>query len=435
MSRLARVAIATARPDAGITPLLGALVECLRRDAVQTQLFYLDRALHACDCVGQAVSGRSLRYLDSWLMSPTLCREYFQHGSAASDLAVLVGHRSNDGAAPIGGGQFDELTDWLNLPVIALVDAEQLRRCCLPNIPASARGVLVEGVSDEALPAVETQIEAFYGVPVVGSLPPLESLGRVWRSSTDCRNASRAVVERLANRFAPRFRRDRFWRLVAQENYAAAEPNYFRVGNQLAGLHVALAHDEAVHCYFPAVLDLLELQGARVTDFSPLVDDALPADCNLVYFGCGPVERHVERFAGNQCLKMALHRHVERGGRLYAEGGGMALLCDSIEYPDGRTFAGAGLFNVNARLRRRPVASRPCEWAMPADHWLGAAGLALRGYSNRHWTLRSHGAPRDQFDVQRLFFARQAVGSMLHVNFAASGALMQRFASAAQRIA
>ncbi len=45
--------------------------------------------------------------------------------------------------------------------------------------------------------------------------------------------------------------------------------------------------DDAFHCYFPDTLDLLELRGATVCDFSPLRDERLPVDTDIVYFGCG----------------------------------------------------------------------------------------------------------------------------------------------------
>ena len=432
MSRLARVAIASTRPEAAVTPLVGALVECLRRESVQTQLFH-DRAVHACECVGQAVSGRSVRYLDSWLTPRELCREYFLHGSAASDLSILLGSAASRSSRGFCGGQFDELVDWLDLPVIALVDAEQFSACRLPMIPSLAKGVLLEGVADHQLALAETEIETFYGLPVIGALPPAESLGRVWKNSTDCRHANRAAVEKLADLFAPHFQMERFRQIVASDPVAAIEPQYFRPSDRLAGVHVALAHDQAIHCYFPGVLDLLELHGARVTDFSPLVDEALPADCNLVYLGCGPVHRFAERLAQNQCLKMSLHRYVEQGGRLFAEGGGLALLSEQMQFIDGRSFPGVGIFPTSANFRPVPTISQPSQWLLPRDHWLGPAGATLRGYSNKNWDFQ----PLDPYasPAAPFLFEKQAVGSSLHVNFSCSQSLLERFAAAAtQRI-
>src|SRR5690606_21378146 len=92
-------------------------------------------------------------------------------------------------------------------------------------------------------------------------------------------------------------------------------------------LTVAVAYDEAFRCYFPDTLDLLEHLGATVVDFSPLRDEALPLGTDIVYFGCGHPERYAEALASNHCMMLAIREHVCAGRRIYAEGGGVAYLC------------------------------------------------------------------------------------------------------------
>ena len=137
---------------------------------------------------------------------------------------------------------------------------------------------------------------------------------------------------------------------------------------------VAMAFDEAFNCYFPAGLDLLELRGATVVDFSPLRDAALPPDTDIVFLGCGHPERYATPLADNHCMMSALRDHVRWGHRLYAEGGGLAYLCEQMETSDGATVPMAGVFPATARLDCRQSDFQPIEVTLPRANWLGPLG-------------------------------------------------------------
>ena len=100
-------------------------------------------------------------------------------------------------------------------------------------------------------------------------------------------------------------------------------------------VRVAVAYDDAFHCYFPDTLDMLELRGATVRVFSPLRDESLPPETDIVYLGCGSPQDHAEALAANHCMMTALKEHVCSGRRIYAEGGGLAYLCQHVETADG----------------------------------------------------------------------------------------------------
>ena len=74
--------------------------------------------------------------------------------------------------------------------------------------------------------------------------------------------------------------------------------------------------------------------GADLLEFSPLRDESLPANVDLVMIGCGHPDREAETLAGNHSLISALKHHVCKGRRLYAEGGGAAYLGRFLHLPD-----------------------------------------------------------------------------------------------------
>src|SRR6185369_4906088 len=104
--------------------------------------------------------------------------------------------------------------------------------------------------------------------------------------------------------------------------HGAALPAPLPIGAMpFSGVRIAIAFDDCFHCYFPDTLEQLELQGALVRDFSPLRDEALPHDTDIVYLGCGHPERYAGALGENHCLMTALRNHLCSGKRIYAAGG------------------------------------------------------------------------------------------------------------------
>src|SRR5438445_640566 len=108
-----------------------------------------------------------------------------------------------------------------------------------------------------------------------------------------------------------------------------------RPAERRTDLTVAIAYDDAFFGYCPDALDELEQRGVTVRDFSPLRDEALPADADIVYIGCGRPDLHAGELSDNFCLMLALRDHVCAGKRIYAEGGGLAYLCQQLALPSG----------------------------------------------------------------------------------------------------
>ena len=189
---------------------------------------------------------------------------------------------------------------------------------------------------------------------------------------------------------------------------------------------VAIALDEAFHCYFPDTLDALEMQGARLCDFSPLKAESLPPHSDLVLLGCGHPERYAEQLAANVCLKQALQSYVRSGRRVYAEGGGLAYICQAIRV-GCREFPMAGLLPAVARFSSTDP--QPVEFRLAHPSWLGPRQVLIRGYRNPDWQLDTVGPLVDLTDDPQhrldLVGFRQVIGSRVHLHFSARPAMMR----------
>jgi cobyrinic acid a,c-diamide synthase len=354
-----------------------------------------------------------VRHLDSWLMTPDVSRCCFLQGGMPHDLAVVVGAPSDDrmSAGPNQGGgllggsgphgessSLDSLCQWLDLPLIFVLNAQSLDPCLLPTPPAPTVAVLLDNCEDSrTLAHWQTCLEARWGFPVIGGICADRTTRQRWHRALEDLNAgttqgmASTFLDELGGSFAKHVRRDSLLRIAQSASRLCDAPVSWPLLRPRRPVHVAVAYDDAINCYFPDSLEWLEALGARITDFSPLASESVPADADLIWLGCGHPERYAERLARNVCLMESLRSRVRAGARVYAEGGGLALVCSSMrcqagEFPMAGILPALAQFQANAGHELRPVAFQPV-----GDPWLGTQ--PLRGYLHNSWTIRHEESP------------------------------------------
>jgi cobyrinic acid a,c-diamide synthase len=407
-------------------------MDALRRAGLQVQDFLSRSCFPEHPAVG-AITGLAPRHLDSWLMPPAACHEAFMRGVQGAHLAVVEGCFGTEEADPAddAGGRLEPLCEWLDLPRLAVLDAAQLGNCSLPPRPQELDGLLLDGVRNlHDFPRVATNLEALWGIPVLGGLEILPGL-RAEIAALPCgERPAHELCQQLGDSLARTWNPKRLLDLADREMPERVLSRCCCAPLR-APITVAIAYDEAFNCYFPDTLDMLEARGASVVDFSPLRDENLPPQCDIVYFGCGHPERYAAALSENHCMAAALRSHLCAGRRVYGEGGGAAYLCQQMETPNGEFRRMAGVLPAVARFHQDRAPLRPVDVTLAQSSWLGNAGTRLRGYRNNAWSFDSagqfSGLVADPDDRVTLAGAFQSVGSLLHLNFAAQPSLLNRF--------
>ncbi|MBI3837795.1 MAG: hypothetical protein HY288_07660 [Planctomycetia bacterium] len=429
MSGLPRIAVGTIQPAADGTAMLWALMDALEHVGLRVQNF-LPHAYFASRDGATVITGLAPRHLDSWLMSRDLCRQVFQRGARSSDLAVVEGEFGTDDHAL--GGNLDTLCRWLELPRLAIVDARLLGQCRLPDRPQNVEGLLLDRVADVVeLCRLETLFESLWNIPVLGWLGPLSGLRALIEGMSPYSQPSLGLCHALGNQLSQHAQLERLYRMAGQRPFPARRAPCREWHLQAPVVQVAVAYDDCFQGYFSDTLDLLELNGAAVCDFSPLRDERLPPGTDVVYIGCGHPELFADELAENDCMMLALKSHLCSGRRMYAECGGLAYLCQQIEMPADRTLPMVGVLPAKAQLNLAAPAPTASEITLSSDTWLGPAGACWRGYLNSRWTIEPYGYVEScaaeaghEFDI----VARNlAIGSRMHLNFAAQPTLLDRF--------
>jgi cobyrinic acid a,c-diamide synthase len=384
MSHLPRFAVGTVQPDADLCPVLWALLDALHQAETHVQSFQATASLTPV-CGIRSITGQSQRHLDSWLMSRATVREIFAHGSRGADLAIVAG-RYDSARCPQQKSSLNVLSDWLDLPRVAVVDVRQLPACQRLVLPEGTSALLLDYVRDTADGLRwRVALEALHGTPVIGWLPEAAPLRArlACAAGGPCQDAVRAMGEKLL----PSLRLEALLPAVKSRPWNAPAPKLFTRPEGDDRINVAVAFDEAFQGYFADTLDLLEARGARICDFSPLRSEDLPWDTDVVYLAAGKLDRFADALARNHCLKQSLRNFVNQGGRVYAEGGGLAYLCERLVLADGQEFPMTGLLPAIALAKTPLVAPRPVELTFGPRVWLGERGTALRGYADEAWSL------------------------------------------------
>jgi cobyrinic acid a,c-diamide synthase len=436
MSSVPRLAVGTIQPQVNLQPMVWALLDALDHEGVRIQS-YLSRACFAPVDAATSITGISPRHLDSWLMSPELCRALFLRSARHSDLAILEGRFDEDATIP--GGKLEPLCQWLGVPRLAIVDVSRLADCKLPPRPDRAAAVLLDQVADEReFFRWQTVLEPLWGIPVVGGLGSLPQIRAAVAELRPGESIGRDFCRTLGNNFLRHTSPARLLHLASQGDFSLPQTcdsttcaTCDEDDRGLNGVRIAIAYDDIFHCYFPDALDALEARGAEVRDFSPLRDETLPPDTDIVAIGCGHPERFAAELGQNQCMMLALRGHVCAGKRIYAEGGGLAYLCQSLALPTGELAPMVDIFPAIARPIPTAGDPRPLETPLVCDSWLGRTGAVIRGYLNDAWRLEPVGrlrslgqAPDCEFP---LVLRHQAIGSRMHLNLVAQPQLLGGF--------
>ncbi len=157
-------------------------------------------------------------------------------------------------------------------------------------------------------------------------------------------------------------------------------------------IRVGVAAGQAFTFTYHDTLDALRAAGADVVAFDPLADDTLPEGLDGLVIGGGFPEVYAAELSANEPFLSDLFRAASGGLPIWAECGGLLLLCRSL---DGASMAGvipaAASMTGRLTLGYRDVITNV---ATP----LGPAGRSLRGHEFHYSELEPAGRGPDPLE-------------------------------------
>lgn len=421
--------IAAPSSGAGKSMVALALLRALRRAGMRVAGAksgpdYLDPSFHA------AASGGPSFNLDAWAMDGPSLRARAVEGAAGAELLLVEGAMglldgAPDRARPEGRGSAADLAEALGAPVLLVLDVARQGqtaaavalglRAARPSLRIA--GVLLNRVgSDRHRRMVERAVQAA-GFPVWGVLPSDPALATPSRHLGLKPAGERPDLEAFLDQAAALA--SRHVDLGAVQN--AAQPIREGAGGEGAGAglrrlpplgqRIAVARDAAFSFIYPHLLADWRAQGAEISFFSPLADQAPEDGADSVFLPGGYPELHAPTLAAAERYRNGLASTAARGALIYGECGGYMALGQGLTDAEDRHWPMAGLLPhaTSFAERERRLGYRRLRLLGDAPLFVGAAEPEFFGHEF-HYATESGGA-----DAAGLYKAWDAEGSALGV--------------------
>jgi cobyrinic acid a,c-diamide synthase len=388
--------IAAPASGTGKTTVMLGLLRALRDAGLAVQPYksgpdYIDPAFHRAAC------GRASFNLDSWAMPGAMLDGLAARGDDA-DLVLAEGSMGLfDGVATAGAtghGASAEIARRMGWPVVLVIDVSGQAQSAAATALGFLRydpGLAVAGVilNRVASPRHERLVRRgmdAVGIPVLGALPrradlklPERHLGLVQaceHSDLDARIADYAAM--LAAHVD----------LDALRDAAAACVRGVAGGGAIVppAQRIALARDAAFSFVYPHMMEAWTAAGAEILPFSPLADEAPPADADLAWLPGGYPELHAGRLAAAGRFRAGLRAFADTRP-VHGECGGYIALGAGLIDAEGVRHEMAGLLGLvtSYAQRRMHLGYRRATLRVPMARL--AAGTALRGHEFHYSTI------------------------------------------------
>lgn len=442
--------------DSGKTLLSLALLLWARREGLSVAGFkkgpdYIDAAWLAW------ASGRPARNLDTHLMGFEGALAAFGAHAPATGLSVIEGNRGvYDGLDARGSHSTAALAKALKAPVVLVVGTAKVTRtvaalvlgCRVLDGEVPFAGVVLNQVATSRQERLVRQaVEAEAGLPVLGAIPRLPSSsllpGRHLGLVTPSEHPAIEEVERtLLEEVGPALDLAALWKAAAQAPFLRAPAVPARPPMDGAGLCIGVVRDSAFTFYYPENLEALEAAGASLAFLSPLGGERFPEDLDALYIGGGFPETHASRLEGAREWLAGLRAAVEANLPLYAECGGLMLLCRALRWR-GRRYSLAGILPAEVEVFSSPQGHGYAEIEVDRENAFYRLGQRLRGHEF-HYSRIVEGSPDTAALVRRGFGAlnhrdglvyKNVWASYLHLHAAATPEWTNSLLSAARNFA
>ncbi|WP_083757257.1 cobyrinate a,c-diamide synthase [Carboxydothermus hydrogenoformans] len=325
---------------AGKSTLTVGILAALKHLGLKVQAFkagpdYLDPTYH------RLALAKPTYNLDEILTSPGLVRRLFYEKAKAADVAVVEGVMGLfDGRDEKFTGSTYRLARFLNLPVILVVDAQNLGTTVAAQVYGYLKfkkdikiaGIILNKVSgknhaEHLLSALKPLGVKVFGVFYQNELPRLKSRHLGLIPATEEQNILEIIKEIKDKVLAKINFADLLATLpeltVPKKLPAIKYPD-------LKGKRVAYAFDKAFNFYYQEAIEYLRRSNAEVFAVSPLNDSDFPP-VDLLFLGGGYPELFARDLFLNQKFIQNLKKKIQGGLRVYAECGGFIYLTSGVK--------------------------------------------------------------------------------------------------------
>jgi cobyrinic acid a,c-diamide synthase len=359
---------------------------------------YIDPRFH------EAATGRPCLNLDPWAMAPGVFKTLLKVDAKACEIVLIEGVMGLFDGPQNAPGSSADLAAKLGLPVVLVVDARHQSQSVAALVHGFATyrqdidiaGVILNRVASDRH---EAMLREALGGRVIGALRQNDSLALPSRHLGLVQAQENQQLEKFISGSASAVSRET--NLDKLLTICAEVPD--STANQHAlpplGQSIAIARDEAFSFLYSHLLEGWRAQGATLSFFSSLANEAPDPSANAVFLPGGYPELHAGKLSNNKVFLDGLRTHK---GLVYGECGGYMVLGEGLIDAQGEAHAMAGLLPVTTSFASRKLhlgyrQLKGGPWSKP-----------LRGHEFHYSTIAHEGL------ADRLFEAKDAAGNPLN---------------------
>jgi len=412
--QIPRIVIAGLSGGSGKTLASLGLVRAFVRRGFDVQPFkkgpdYIDAAWL------EMAAARSCANLDPWFSAPDFLRGHLVHccmnwGSAKRPFALIEGNRGIfDGKDAVGSCSTANLAVSLEAPVILVLNCAKMTRTAAAIVGGikafqpdfNLGGVILNNIGTiRQGRLIRAAIDAYTDVPVLGCLPrmPVNPLPErhMGLSLFEDKQESELVLENLGGYVEDHVDLEAILTLCTScPELPVPETGTMPVPERTPC--IGYVKDDAFWFYYRENLEALENEGAKLLQLS-LLDPAAWPKIDGLYLGGGFPELYPEQLSGSPHLD-TIRKMVVSGRPVYAECGGMVVLCRKIFLPEGE-FALGGLLEADAYLESKPQGHGYVQVSAVQENPWHPRGLEWTGHEFHYSRLEFTGEQRFVLDLQ-----------------------------------
>lgn len=394
--KIPRLMLAGTSSGCGKTTVTCAILQALVNRGLQVGAFkcgpdYIDPMFHS------RIIGAKSANLDLHFFSENTLRYLLARDAADRDISIIegvMGYYDGMGLTTTRASSW-EVARCIGAPTVLVVNAKGASLSVLAAIqgflsfcPESyIQGVVLNGCSPSAYPALAQEIERRLYVRALGYLPQMK------QCSLESRHlglVTAAEVEDL---------QEKVQALARQAEQSIDIPGIVELAQRaevvcyqavtfprMESVRVAVAQDKAFCFYYGDSLSALEEMGAELIPFSPLWDGALPPGVHGIYLGGGYPELYAENLSQNASMRKSIRQALQKGVPCIAECGGFMYLTQEIDGYPMVGFLPGSCFDTGKLTRFGYVTLRAGQ-----DNLLCPAGGQIAAHEFHHWDCTQPG--------------------------------------------
>ena len=389
-----RIIIGGLSGDSGKTVLTCGIIAWLKEKGMDVSTFkkgpdYIDAAWLAL------ASGKPARNLDTYLMGFPKVKNSFLKNAANSDISIVEGNRGLfDGVDSLGTHSTAELAKLLEAPVIIIQNLTKVTRTAAASILGCTKldpdlniaGVILNQVAGERhLKVAKEAIEETTGIPVLGSIPKLQSeyvlpsrhLGLITPDEFDGNSSFINDLRKIINDYVdmPSIIS------IANESPLLKYENFDNTRSDFEyqeKVRIGYFKDQSFSFYYPENLEMLSDTGAELISISPIHDTELE-DVDALYIGGGFPETNLTKLELNKELMQSLKAMAEEGLPIYAECGGLMYLAKDVEWKE-KKYSLTNILPISIKMHDKPQGHGYFRAIVDSENPFFSTGRQLNGH-------------------------------------------------------